>query len=112
MGTTGPVRDPIPHRLIGPDDLRAFARRSASEAVVAFEADHLDVEEHLGWSVVVTGVARLVKDPAEAARYKDIFHPWVAGEMDQVIRIRPEIITGFELVPAAVSDERFTNDPR
>ncbi|MCA2229225.1 pyridoxamine 5'-phosphate oxidase family protein [Nonomuraea aurantiaca] len=84
------------------------AELAALEVVVAFEADDLDVEEQLGWSVVVTGVARLVKDPGEAARYKDILYSWVAGEMDQVIRIRPEIITGFELV----SDERFTGDPR
>lgn len=75
------------------------AEIAASEAVVAFEADELDVERRLGWSVVVTGVARLIEDPGEAARYKDLLHPWVAGEMEQIIRIRPEIVTGFELVP-------------
>ncbi|MFD1548032.1 pyridoxamine 5'-phosphate oxidase family protein [Nonomuraea guangzhouensis] len=50
---------------------------AALEAVVAFEADDLDVEEHLGWSVV-TGVARLVKDPGEVARYKE-GHPVPLG---------------------------------
>lgn len=75
---------------------------AAFETVVAFEADELDVEQRLGWSVVVTGVARLVRDQGEVAHYKDILRPWVAGEMDQVIRIRPEIITGYELVPASV----------
>ncbi|NRQ39958.1 pyridoxamine 5'-phosphate oxidase family protein [Nonomuraea sp. NN258] len=70
-------------------------------AVVAYEADALDMERHLGWSVIVTGVARLVSDPAEAAAFKSRLRPWVAGEMDQVIRISPEIVTGFELVPAA-----------
>ncbi|MEW9548236.1 pyridoxamine 5'-phosphate oxidase family protein [Nonomuraea sp. NPDC050783] len=70
-----------------------------AEAVVAFEADELDPYERLGWSVIVTGVARLVSDPAEAARLKDLLHPWVKGGMDHVIRIQPEIVDGFELVP-------------
>ncbi len=77
------------------------AEVAAFEAVVAFEADELDVEERLGWSVVVTGFAQLVTDPDEATRLKSMIQPWVMGEMDQVIRIRPEIITGYELVPAA-----------
>ncbi|MEV0389233.1 pyridoxamine 5'-phosphate oxidase family protein [Nonomuraea sp. NPDC050643] len=82
------------------------AELAAFEPVVAFEADELDVEQRLGWSVVVTGVARLVQDPGEVAHYKDVLRPWVAGEMEQVIRIRPEIITGFELVPASVPEDR------
>ncbi|MEO3867637.1 pyridoxamine 5'-phosphate oxidase family protein [Nonomuraea sp. B12E4] len=72
---------------------------AAADVVVAFEADDLDIVERLGWSVVVTGRAQLVSRSEEVARYKDLLQPWVAGEMDQVIRIRPEIITGFELVP-------------
>ncbi|MFI6737870.1 pyridoxamine 5'-phosphate oxidase family protein [Nonomuraea sp. NPDC050451] len=78
------------------------AEVAAFEAVVAFEADELDVEERLGWSVVVTGFAQLVTDPDEAARLKSMIKPWVTGQLDQVIRIRPQIITGYELVPAAV----------
>ncbi|MGW0484549.1 pyridoxamine 5'-phosphate oxidase family protein [Nonomuraea sp. NPDC003214] len=70
------------------------------EAVVAFEADDLDGHARLGWSVIVTGVARLLTDPAETERLKALLHPWVTGEMDQVISIQPEIVTGFELVPA------------
>ena len=34
-----------------------------TETVVAYEADELDGHERLGWSVIVTGVARLVTDP-------------------------------------------------
>ncbi|MFF5207584.1 pyridoxamine 5'-phosphate oxidase family protein [Streptosporangium sp. NPDC000396] len=75
-----------------------------SGAVVAFEADELDMDEHLGWSVIVTGMAQLVDDPEEAARFKARLRPWVAGEMDQVIRIRPEIVTGFALVPRSTPD--------
>ncbi|MEV1002587.1 pyridoxamine 5'-phosphate oxidase family protein [Nonomuraea sp. NPDC050202] len=74
-----------------------------AEAVVAYEADELDGHERLGWSVIITGVARLVTEPGEAARFRAVLTPWVAGEMEQVIRIQPEIVTGFELVPAAVT---------
>ncbi|MBE1583357.1 pyridoxamine 5'-phosphate oxidase family protein [Nonomuraea angiospora] len=75
------------------------AEVAAVEAVVAFEADELDVEERLGWSVVVTGFAELVQDPGEVARLRSMITPWVTGQLDQVIRIRPQIITGYELVP-------------
>ncbi|MFG1695332.1 pyridoxamine 5'-phosphate oxidase family protein [Nonomuraea sp. NPDC049309] len=73
------------------------------QTVVAYEADELDERERIGWSVIVTGVAAPVTDPGEAARLKGLVHPWVTGEMDQVIRIRPEIVTGFVLAPAQVA---------
>ncbi|MFF0862033.1 pyridoxamine 5'-phosphate oxidase family protein [Nonomuraea sp. NPDC003560] len=77
------------------------AELAAHEAVVAYEADELDAKERTGWSVVVTGVARLVEDAEEKARFQEALQPWAAGQMDQVIRIRPEIVSGFELVLAA-----------
>jgi nitroimidazol reductase NimA-like FMN-containing flavoprotein (pyridoxamine 5'-phosphate oxidase superfamily) len=69
------------------------------EVVVAYEADQLDVDSRTGWSVVVTGLAQLVADPAEIARYELALHPWVNQPMNTVIRIRPELVTGFQLVP-------------
>ncbi|UBU18991.1 pyridoxamine 5'-phosphate oxidase family protein [Nonomuraea gerenzanensis] len=78
------------------------AHVAPAEAVVAYEADELDGHERVGWSVIITGVARPVTDPEEAARLRAMLTPWVAGEMEQVISIQPEIVTGFELVPAAV----------
>jgi pyridoxamine 5'-phosphate oxidase-like protein len=65
--------------------------------VVAYEADEIDPNEHLGWSVIVTGRAYLVRDPQQVARYERMLHTWVAGTMDQFIRIHPEIITGIRL---------------
>jgi nitroimidazol reductase NimA-like FMN-containing flavoprotein (pyridoxamine 5'-phosphate oxidase superfamily) len=66
--------------------------------VVAYEADDIDPVTHLGWSVVVTGTAYLVTDPGEKGRYEQMLTPWLDEEMDQVIRIRPTIVTGFRLV--------------
>lgn len=48
----------------------------------------------------MTGIARQVTGHDDVARYKQLLQPWVAGDMDQVIRIRPEIVTGYRLGPA------------
>jgi hypothetical protein len=66
--------------------------------VVAYEADLIDPETHLGWSVVVIGKAGRVLDEAQIARYRQALRPWVAGEMDDVIAIRAELVTGYQLV--------------
>jgi len=70
---------------------------TARGAVVAYEADNINPNYLLGWSVVVTGIARLVRDPGELARYRQALIPWVDRQMDQVIRIQPEVVTGFRL---------------
>ncbi|WP_344979480.1 pyridoxamine 5'-phosphate oxidase family protein [Streptosporangium fragile] len=68
------------------------------ETVVAYEADVIDPEDHIGWSVVVVGPARVVHDETEISRYRRLLRPWVSGNMDHVIRIRPQLVTGFRLV--------------
>lgn len=67
-------------------------------AVVSYEADELDPVRHTGWSVIATGMAHLVTDPADLARYAAAIEPWIAAEMDQVIVIEPEFISGLRLV--------------
>ena len=75
----------------------AIVTRPDDGAVVAYEADALDLVSHLRWSVVITGVARLVNDPDEAARYRGLLSSWSDGQADYVIRISPELVTGFRL---------------
>ncbi|WNM32141.1 pyridoxamine 5'-phosphate oxidase family protein [Streptomyces sp. Li-HN-5-11] len=66
--------------------------------VVAYEADAIDPDTHLGWSVVVTGYAHLVTDPSELARVRSLLQPWVPQRgMDQAVRIHPELVTGVVL---------------
>jgi hypothetical protein len=72
----------------------------AHGVVVAYEADDIDLRTRLGWSVVVTGYCRLVTDPQAAARYKAVLHPWTDQHMEQVVRIRPDLITGIRLTRA------------
>lgn len=69
--------------------------------VVAYEADVIDSDTRLGWSVIVVGTARLMTDEPAAARYRARLRPWIAGSADDVITISAELITGYRLLPAA-----------
>jgi Pyridoxamine 5'-phosphate oxidase len=73
--------------------------------VVAYQADSIDPDTHLGWSVVVTGYARLITDPGELARYRSMLHPWTNQVMDYTVRIHPALVTGIRLtVPPLSAD--------
>ncbi|HWG98889.1 MAG TPA: pyridoxamine 5'-phosphate oxidase family protein [Pilimelia sp.] len=67
------------------------------DMVVAYQADTIDAGTRTGWSVVVTGVARLVVDPHDTARYETLLRPWVDQENDCVVQIRPDIVSGYRL---------------
>lgn len=73
------------------------APADAPGVVVAYEADDIDPVTHLGWSVVVTGYARVVVDTDEVDRYAHLLRPWVARPMTSALRIRPDLVTGFRL---------------
>ena len=78
----------------------AIVSRAGSDdgAVVCYEADDLDAVRHTGWSVIATGLARLVSEPAAVERYEQLLEPWIAGQMDHVIAIQPRFISGIRLV--------------
>ncbi|MEU6864431.1 pyridoxamine 5'-phosphate oxidase family protein [Streptomyces sp. NPDC046876] len=111
-----PAVRPVNHLLDGGDILLRVhdggalaalaAPAEASGTVVAYEADDIDPRTRLGWSVVVTGFAVPVTDPLLAARYADRLRPWVQRpEPARVVRIRPDLVTGFRLErgPAAAA---------
>jgi len=61
----GPVAQPV-NFVLEHDEVvihvaRQLAETLASEGVVGFEADRVDEAQHEGWSVLVTGPARLVE---------------------------------------------------
>lgn len=70
----------------------------AAETVLAYQADQIDPQTRLGWSVVVTGIGRTITEPESVARYERLLAPWVDRDMDTVIGIRADIVTGFRLV--------------
>jgi nitroimidazol reductase NimA-like FMN-containing flavoprotein (pyridoxamine 5'-phosphate oxidase superfamily) len=101
-----PAIRPVNHVV---DDRKIIIRSHAGAAIVSravagdgsvvcYEADDLDPVRHTGWSVIATGMARLVVEPAALARYRDLLEPWIAGEMDHVVAIEPEFVSGIRLV--------------
>ena len=65
---------------------------------VAFEVDHIDVEGHMGWSVLVRGPLSTA-DPGSRPRAEALgLYPWVAGDRHHLVRIRPEVISGRRIL--------------
>ncbi|WP_112471129.1 pyridoxamine 5'-phosphate oxidase family protein [Streptomyces triticisoli] len=72
--------------------------RAVDGVVVAFEADEFNTETRSGWSVVVTGQAHVVADPAEHERLlRTGPDSWMPIQDDVFIRIEATMITGREL---------------
>lgn len=68
---------------------------AARDAVVAFEVDDFDAGARAGWSVIVTGRAKIVRDPDDEKRLADSpLRPWVPSRRDHFIRIDPEFVSG------------------
>jgi hypothetical protein len=71
---------------------------AARGAVVAFEADQLDLAGQSGWSVTAVGPSSEVTDPGELARLRAIgLRPWAPGPRDHFIRISPVMLDGRRL---------------
>ena len=75
-------------------------------AVVAFEADSLDMAAHAGWSVTIVGYSLAVVDDEEIRRLRRVgLHPWAPGEHDHFIRIAPTIVDGRRLAAKQVTGD-------
>lgn len=69
--------------------------RATDDAVVAFEVDHIDDEHRSGWSVLVVGVAEVLRGAGEILRAEQLgLVSWVDGERGQYVRIAPGAVTG------------------
>ena len=64
-------------------------------AVVAFEADTVDLDVQAGWSVTIVGQARAVTDDKEIRCLERVaLTSWVPGQSGHFIRIWPAIVNG------------------
>ncbi|MFE9432628.1 pyridoxamine 5'-phosphate oxidase family protein [Streptomyces sp. NPDC006640] len=78
--------------------------QSINGVVVAFEADAVDPGARSGWTVVVTGYANVIDDPAVHDHLTRTGpRSWGASPEDVFIRIASEMITGRELVGGRVT---------
>ena len=99
-----PAIRPVNHALVdGHLVIRTHEGAALTKAVdgagtvVAYEADMIDQQTHLGWSVVVTGYASLVSDPDQLARYETLVAPWVGRTMEHAVLIRLDMVNGFRM---------------
>jgi nitroimidazol reductase NimA-like FMN-containing flavoprotein (pyridoxamine 5'-phosphate oxidase superfamily) len=99
-----PAIRPVNHLVEGESVIvratQGAAITSASQrgVVVAYEADSIDPQTHLGWSVIVVGTARLLADERSAERYRARLRPWISGTVDDVITISAEVVTGYQML--------------
>ncbi|HEX2849963.1 MAG TPA: pyridoxamine 5'-phosphate oxidase family protein [Acidimicrobiales bacterium] len=72
---------------------------AADGATVAFEVDDFDVDEKLGWSVMLAGRAEEVHDLEMTFRVVDIgLEPWAGGTRSHLVRITPMFVSGRRVV--------------
>jgi uncharacterized protein len=72
---------------------------ATDNAVVAFEVDEVDPATESGWSVVVTGMAREVKDHTELAGLESRpLARWASGDDDRVVSISVDLVSGRRIV--------------
>jgi transcriptional regulator with XRE-family HTH domain len=96
----GPVAIPVNYRMDGDDVVfRTGPQTAIADAVaqqqVSFDVDHVDETLAEGWSVLVTGTAAIITDPAELERAAALgIQPWAGGERDLYIRLSAGQITG------------------
>ncbi|KUJ69593.1 hypothetical protein ACZ90_09640 [Streptomyces albus subsp. albus] len=78
----------------------ALLKQAVISGVVAYEADDIDPVSHTGWSVILTGVATVVRDRALIERYRTLLTPLFDKRADTFVSIRPGMITGYRITPA------------
>ncbi len=77
---------------------QSTATRKIDHAIVAFEADELDVANCSGWSVIMTGRAEVVKDAEMITRYRAVpLVPRAPGVRDQFVTIATELVEGLRV---------------
>jgi len=96
----GPVALPVNFRLLdgpivsrtGTGSILTVLSRTTS---LGFEVDRLDDVLGEGWSVLVTGEAEVVSDPAERERIDALhIHPWTGAERPTPVRLIPKLVPG------------------
>jgi len=97
---SGPVVVPVNFAVVGDSIVIRTGRGTLIQAhaydQVAFEVDHLDEAMRRGWSVLVSGPAHQVLQPAELRGLREAaaVWPWAGGEREVYVRIVPARITG------------------
>lgn len=65
--------------------------------IVAYQADDIDPVRRTGWSVLITGPARVIGAGERAAEYARRLGPWGDSQRGVVIGIEPTLVSGTRL---------------
>ena len=91
----------VGHQIVLQTDPHGLGRRLDGQ-VVAFEVDEIDKAAGTGWSVVVTGTARMLRSPGDLMRQASVpLVPLAGPGHDTRVCIVPGEITGRRIRPAA-----------
>jgi transcriptional regulator with XRE-family HTH domain len=96
----GPVAIPVNYRMDGDDVIFRTANDTSIAAAVhqlkvSFDVDHLDDVLGEGWSVLLSGTASIITEPAGLARARALsVEPWAGGDRDTYVRFTPHQISG------------------
>ena len=100
LAEQGPVALPVNFRLVDGDIVFRTRREgvlaAAAGTTVSFEADRIDEAMSEGWSVLITGRARLIDEQAELEKVVDLgdLEPWPGGRREALMRIETATISG------------------
>lgn len=95
-----PVVLPVSYALLDDDVVFATGtgaklRAATNRAVVAFEADAVDLTDRSGWSVCITGVASEVTDPVSLERTAQLaILSLVESVGHRYVRVRADMVSG------------------
>jgi hypothetical protein len=99
----GPVAVPVNYKMLAGDIVfRTGADTSlaagAEQGTVSFEVDHLDEALGEGWSVLVSGEAHVVTEPAELQQVRALgITPWAGGDREIYVRIAARDMSGRQI---------------
>jgi hypothetical protein len=106
----GPVALPVNFEytqgevVFSTDDAKAAAVEARN--IVGFEVDRVDEAVSEGWSVIVTGQARLITDPEEHQRLASLdLVGWAGGNRHSLVAITPDEITGRVIIHESAADQ-------
>jgi len=78
----------------------AALESAVRDTVVAFQVDHIDSDTHTGWSVVVTGRARVVTGPQETARIDSLLPAsWLIADTAIYLSVSVDLVSGRGVGP-------------
>ncbi|HUB39538.1 MAG TPA: pyridoxamine 5'-phosphate oxidase family protein [Streptosporangiaceae bacterium] len=96
----GPVAIPVNFQMDGDDvvfrtDSEGSVAAGIHQRPISFDVDHLDDALSEGWSVLLTGEARIITDSGELARAAALnIEPWAGGDKTVYVRLTASQITG------------------